>query len=146
MPLERLATLVGADVELVQATVESLRQRQIIVKHHVVINWNKVVEGRVMALIDIHLTPEREVGFDRVAERIARFPQVREVHLMSGAYDLSVLVTGDSLREVADFVSQRLATIDQVTNTTTHFMLRTYKDEGVLIEAEDEDPRLEVAP
>ncbi len=110
------------------------------------INWEKVDKNLVQALIDVKVSPQRDVGFDQIAERIYRFPEVKSVYLMSGAYDLSVAVEGRSLKEVADFVATKLATIDHVLSTTTHFILRKYKEEGVILDDKSEVKRLVVSP
>jgi DNA-binding Lrp family transcriptional regulator len=100
----------------------------------------------VCAAIEVKITPEREGGFDRVAARIGRFPEVESLFLMSGGYDLLVFVKGETLREVALFVNEKLATLQGVLSTVTHFMLKTYKDQGVLMESEKTDERLKVSP
>jgi len=100
----------------------------------------------VRAVIELRIRPEREGGFDRIATRISKFPQVETMFLMSGAYDLLLFVKGQSLQEVANFVSARLAPLDGVLSTATHFMLKTYKDQGVLMESEAHDDRLQVCP
>lgn len=141
-----LAVMLGREPAEVEAALDRLRSENVIVGQRVLINWEKAGRDRVVALIAVNLTPERDVGFDKVAQRIARFPQVRSVHLMSGTYDLSVVVEGNSLQEVASFVAAKLAPIDQVTQTTTHFILKTYKEDGLLLEEADEDPRLGVTP
>ena len=98
------------------------------------VNWEKVAEKEeVSAIIEIRVQPQREVGFDAVAERIYRFPEARTVYLVSGAYDLAVLVTGKTMQEVAGFVSQKLATLDSVQGTTTHFLLKRYKEDGEIL-------------
>jgi DNA-binding Lrp family transcriptional regulator len=100
----------------------------------------------VRAAIEVRMTPERGGGYDRVAKRISRFPEVDSVFLMSGGYDLLVYVKGENLRTVASFVNERLATIDGVLSTATHFTLKTYKDQGVLMKEENTDERLSVSP
>ena len=98
------------------------------------------------AVIEVKVQPEREGGFDRIARRISGFPEVVNMHLMSGKYDLLLFVEGDNLRKVASFVSERLATLDGVLSTGTHFMLKTYKQDGVLMDGEKQDDRLQVSP
>ena len=97
-------------------------------------------------MIEVKVTPEREGGFDRIAGRISKFPEVEALYLMSGGYDLLVFVSGTNLKEVAAFVSARLATMEGVVSTATHFMLKTYKELGVLMEVKDEQERLQVSP
>jgi len=106
-----------------------------------VINWDKVGEEQVWALIEVKVTPQRDVGFDAIAERIYRFSQARTVYLVSGTYDLLVLVTGKTMHEVADFVSQKLAPIEGVQGTVTHFMLKRYKEDGEILAGKEEVKR-----
>jgi DNA-binding Lrp family transcriptional regulator len=103
--------------------------------------WEKTGKEEVMALIEVKLQPQRGVGFDAIAERIFRFPEARTVYLVSGAYDLLVLVTGKTMHEVASFVSEKLATIESVQGTSTHFLLKRYKEDGEIIEAHDKPKR-----
>ena len=134
--------------EKVKEIIEKLEKEKVIVSYHTLIDWNKV-EGKeqIVAVIDVKVTPKRGVGFDEVAERIYRYPEVRSLWLMSGAYDVAVEVVGKTMTEIASFVSEKLATIDNVISTTTHFMLKRYKHEGVLIEdKEDPDRRMVVSP
>jgi len=126
--------------------MQELESDRIIVKCQPIINWEKAGLDDVSALIEVKITPQREVGFDALAARIYRFPEVRSLYLMSGAYDLAVAVEGTNLKEVAQFVSTKLATIDGVVSTTTHFVLKKYKEEGVIIEDEEADRRLLVTP
>jgi len=109
-----------------------------------VVNWDKVENEQVWALIEVKVTPQRDVGFDSIAERIYRFPQARTVYLLSGAYDLLVLVVGKTMREVADFISQKLAPLEGVQGTVTHFMLKRYKEDGEIIEGKEEVKRQQV--
>jgi len=141
-----IATMLGVSEEEVRKAIDQLEQRKAIVKYHAVVNWEKVDSDLVQALIDVKVSPQREVGFDQIAERIYRFPEVKSVYLMSGAYDLSVAVEGKSLKEVADFVATKLATIEHVLSTTTHFILRKYKEEGVILDDKSEAKRLVVSP
>ena len=110
------------------------------------VNWEKFGTDTVTAVIEINLTPQREVGFDAIAERIYRFDEVRTVYLMSGSFDLLVIIEGKSLKDVANFVATRLATIEGVTQTRSHFMLKPYKKDGVIINDEERDRRLVVTP
>ncbi len=107
-----------------------LEEQGIIVKYSALVNWDKVQEDRVTAMIDVKVTPKRDVGFDEVAQRISQFPEVTALYLMSGAYDLSVVVEGRSMKEIAAFVSEKLATLDSVISTTTHFIMKKYKHDG----------------
>ena len=114
--------------------------------YQAVINEDIVDADIVKAVIEIKITPEREGGFDRISQRVARFPEVDSMFLMSGSYDVLVFIKGRTLREVASFVSEKLATIDGVLSTATHFMLKTYKDQGIIMRAEKDDERLKVSP
>ena len=118
-----------------------------LLKYTTVVNHEKLADsGRVQALIEVRITPQRERGFDAVAERIYRFEEVQTMYLMSGSYDLMVVLEGSSMRQIALFVSQKLSTLDGVLSTATHFILKKYKDNGVCFEAEHEDDRLKVTP
>jgi DNA-binding Lrp family transcriptional regulator len=128
-----------------QAEVSKLVKRAIrdrtILKYKAIINWDRVENEQVWALIEVKLTPQKDVGFDSVAERIYRFPQTRTVYLVSGTYDLFVLVVGKSNHEVADFVSQKLSHIEGVKETVTQFVLKRYKEDGEIIEGKEEVKR-----
>lgn len=143
---ECLGQMLGMSKDAVVEEIDRLEREKIIVKYHTIINWEKAGVDSVTALIDVNITPQREVGFDAIAERIYRFPEVKNLFLMSGAFDLSVMVEGKSLKEVSQFVSTKLATIEGVISTTTHFLLKRYKEEGVIIEDKEEDRRLAVTP
>jgi len=143
---EQLASILNRAPADVAAQIKELEDAKIIVKYHTIINWEKVGLDSVTAIIDVKVTPQREVGFDSIAERIYRFPEVRNLYLMSGAYDLMVMVEGDTLKDVSHFVATKLSTIEGVISTTTHFMLKKYKEDGVIIEDQEEDRRLVVTP
>lgn len=143
---EQLARQLGVDPGQVERWIGELESDRILVKCQPIINWEKAGLDDVSALIEVKITPQREVGFDAIAARIYRFPEVRNLYLMSGAYDLAVTVEGTNLKEVAQFVSTKLATIDGVVSTTTHFVLKKYKEEGVIIDDEEADRRLPVSP
>jgi DNA-binding Lrp family transcriptional regulator len=143
---EQLAVMLGRPREEIAAEKKQLEDQKIIVKYHTIVNWEKAGVDQVIAAIEVKITPQREVGFDALAERIYRFPEVRSLYLMSGAYDLLVMVEGKSLKEVSQFVSTKLSPIEGVLSTTTHFMLKMYKEAGVIIEDEEEDRRLVVSP
>ncbi|MCX7780319.1 MAG: Lrp/AsnC family transcriptional regulator [Negativicutes bacterium] len=142
----QLAVMLGRTEAEVAAEIRRLENEKVIVKYHTIINWEKVCADTVTAVIDVKITPQREVGFDAIAERIYRFPEVKSLYLMSGAYDLSVTVEGRNLKEVARFVATKLATIEGVISTTTHFMLKKYKDAGVIIDDREQDHRLVITP
>lgn len=144
LTVEQLAIMLERPQAEIAKMVKDLEERKVIVKYHTFINWEKAGVDTVTAIIDVKITPQREVGFDSIAERIFRFPEVRNLYLMSGAYDLSVMVEGKSMIEVAQFVSTKLATIEGVLSTATHFMLKRYKEAGVILEDREEDHRLAV--
>ncbi len=143
---EQIAVMLGRSLAEVQEAIRQMEEDRVIVKYQTLINWEKTGYETVAALIDVKVTPQREVGFDTVAERIYRFPEVKSVYLMSGGYDLSVLVEGKSMKDVAFFVAEKLATIEHVNSTTTHFILKRYKQDGVIFEDQEEDRRLVVTP
>jgi DNA-binding Lrp family transcriptional regulator len=139
--------MVSLNVEETEALIKKLEDNKIIVRYISVIDWTKIEEySGVRAMIDVKVTPKRGVGFDEVAERIYRFKEVNSVYLMSGAYDLSVIIEGQSMNEVARFVSQKLSALDSVISTTTHFILNKYKHDGVIFEPENKDKRIVVSP
>ena len=143
---EQLSQMLDSSKEEIEREIARLKQEKIIVKYQTIINWEKVDADIVTAIIDVKITPQREVGFDSLAERIYRFPEVRNLYLMSGTYDLSVMVQEKSLKDVARFVATKLAPIEGVLSTTTHFMLKRYKDDGVIIDDQEKDRRLAVTP
>ncbi|AIE61173.1 Lrp/AsnC family transcriptional regulator [Bacillus methanolicus] len=145
--IEDLSKMAGLDPEETNKIVAKLEELKVIVSYPTVIDWSKVDghEG-VTAMIDVKVTPKRGVGFDEVAERIYRFKEVKSVYLMSGAYDLSVVIEGRSMNEVARFVSEKLSTLDSVISTTTHFILKKYKHDGTIFEQTDDDKRIVVSP
>jgi DNA-binding Lrp family transcriptional regulator len=138
--------MTGKSPDEVTAIIEQCEQKGIIRRYKTVVDWEKLGGEPVMAFIDVKVSPERGVGFDDVAERIYRFPEVRAVYLVSGVHDLRVQVSGKSMKEVAFFVAEKLATIDRVMETITHFLLKKYKEDGVIFEAPDGDRRLAVSP
>lgn len=143
---QQLAAILNTTPEEVAAKIAKLEADKVIVKYHTIINWEKVGLDNVTAIIDVKITPQREVGFDSIAERIYRFPEVRSLYLMSGGYDLMVMIEGKDLKEVSQFVAMKLSTIEGVLATTTHFMLKKYKEDGVIMDDQEEDRRLVVSP
>ena len=146
LPLEKLAVMTGASLEEVAETIESLEKRRIILRYSPVINWDLTDRERVEAMIEVKVTPQRDMGFDAVAARIYRFDEVKSVYLMSGSYDLLVLVEARTLKELAAFVSGKLSPLVAVTGTATSFVLKRYKEEGVIFEGEESDRRLVISP
>lgn len=145
-PVSELAAMLGKSEYEIEKSIKDLEKEKIILSYNALINWEKFGDDTVTAIIEINLTPEREVGFDAIAERIYRFDEVRTVYLMSGSFDLLVIIEGQSLKEVANFVATRLSTIEGVTATRSHFMLKPYKKDGVLITDKEKDRRLVVSP
>ena len=148
IPEQDIAMMANTSIENVKALIHKLEEEKIIVSYPALIDWSKV-EGKenIVAMIDVKVTPKRGVGFDEVAERIYRFPEVTSLYLMSGAYDLSITIEGKTMSEIASFVSEKLSTIDNVISTTTHFMLKKYKHDGVVFGGDkDTDRRMVVSP
>jgi DNA-binding Lrp family transcriptional regulator len=147
---DTIATMTGLPVEEVSAAIAGWEAGGAIRRYKAVVDWDAVdtdsTRETVTAFIDVSVAPARGVGFDDVAERIARFDEVRSVYLVSGTHDLRATVTGRSIRAVSDFVSQKLSTIDRVRSTTTHFVLRTYKRDGDAFTVVQPDHRLPVTP
>lgn len=141
-----LATLLGVAEDEVRAAIREMEENNIIVKYATVVNWGKVDHEKVTALIEVQITPERGHGFDAIAERIYLYPEVKSVYLMSGAYDLQVEVEGKNLREIASFVSNKLATLERVLSTKTFFILKKYKQDGIIFEDRQGDHRMAVSP
>lgn len=137
---EQMATILACDKATVEAELRKLQAEQILLGWRPVLHPNAASENQVRALIEVKMTPEREGGFDRLAERVSRFEEVESCYLMSGSYDLMVIVKGRNLHAVASFVSARLATIGGVLSTATHFMLRAYKEQGFILENQGRDP------
>ncbi|GIO38573.1 MULTISPECIES: Lrp/AsnC family transcriptional regulator [Paenibacillus] len=141
-----LATLVGSSEQEVAEVIAELEEDHVIVKYATVVNSSKLDDEKVTALIEVQITPERGRGFEAIAERIYLFPQVMSVYLMSGAYDLLVEVEGRNLKEVASFVSDKLSPLESVLSTKTHFILKKYKQDGIIFEDPEEDRRLMISP
>ncbi|MBO4401475.1 MAG: Lrp/AsnC family transcriptional regulator [Selenomonadaceae bacterium] len=146
IPLPELAAILQKSEYEIEKDIERLEREKIILSYNTQIDWEKFGDDTVTAVIEINLTPQREVGFDAIAERIYRFDEVKTVYLMSGNFDLLVIIEGKSLKDVANFVATRLSTIDGVTQTRSHFMLKAYKKDGVIIDDEEHDRRLVVSP
>jgi DNA-binding Lrp family transcriptional regulator len=135
---KQISTMTGTPTAEVARLIKKAEQDRTILKYKTIINWEKLGEELVWALIEVKVTPQRDVGFDAIAERIYRFPQARTVYLVSGTYDLLVIVVGKTMHEVASFVSQKLAPIEGVQGTVTHFMLKRYKEDGEILEGKEE--------
>src|SRR6185436_4360143 len=142
----QLASMLDTTEPDVIARIKAYEDDHVILGYRAVLNEEKLERDIVRAVIEVKITPERGGGFDRLAERIAKYTEVHSCHLMSGGYDLLVVVEGRSLRDVATFVSEKLATIQGVISTATHFMLKAYKEHGILVKREQSDERLAVSP
>jgi DNA-binding Lrp family transcriptional regulator len=143
---EQLAKMLDLDVDEVRRRIKAYEDDKVILGYKAVINDDRVDTDLVKAVIEVKVQPEREGGFDRIAERIAKFDEVTSLFLMSGGYDLLLFVEGHSLRQVAQFVAEKLATIQGVNATATHFMLKTFKEQGVMMEAGEQAERLKISP
>lgn len=141
---KQIAAMTGISSPEVARLIKQAQKDRIILKYKAVINWDKVEDEQVWALIDVKVIPQKDVGFDSIAEHIYRFPQARSVYLASGDYDLAVLVVGKTEHEVANFVSQKLAAIEEVQGTATHFILKRYKEDGEILEEVEEVKRQQV--
>ena len=131
-PVEDIAIMLDCSVEEVSGAIDELRAEGVILGFNATVNWEKFGRETVEALIEVHITPQRDQGFDKIAERIYRFPEVKECYLMSGGYDLKVIVEGSSMREIAAFVTQKLSAVENVIGTGTHFVLKKYKEKGII--------------
>ena len=145
--LKDLAILLGTDEVTVANEIAQMEKEHIICGYHTLIDWDKTTEEKVTALIEVKVTPQRGQGFDKIAERIYRYDEVESVYLMSGGFDLTVIIEGKSMREVANFVAQKLAPMEAVLSTGTHFVLKKYKEHGLpLVSEGDGDERMLVTP
>ena len=138
---KQLAVMMNTDEAKIRSEIDELEKSGTILAYKTIIDWEKTENESVTAMIDVKLTPQKERGFDRVAEKIYNYPEVQAVYLMSGSYDLSVVIEGKTMKEVAFFVSQKLSTIDSVISTATHFVLHKYKDKGILYDTPETDER-----
>lgn len=143
---KQIATILGLNEEDVRNTIKNLEEEKILLKYNALVNWEKTDKEVVHALIDVRVTPQQGHGFNAIAERIGQYEEVKSVSLISGGYDLSVEVEGKTMKEIALFVAERLAPIDGVLSTTTHFLLKRYKKDGVFYTDGPEDKRLVVTP
>lgn len=143
---EKIAVMLGKPEAAIAKAIEDMEKRGVIRRYKTVIDWEKAGKERVFAFIDVRVTPSRGVGYDEIAGRIYKYPEVHSVYLVSGDYDLRVVVEGKTMQEVAFFVAERLATLDGVLSTRTNFLLKKYKDDGDIFEEPGEDYRLAVAP
>lgn len=144
----QIAVMLGEDTGSVEQAIGQMEKDKVLLKYTTVVDEEKTGsdESHVRALIEVRIMPQRDYGFDAIANRIARFNEVRTMYLMSGTYDLLVILDGSSIREVSQFVARKLSPIEGVLGTTTHFILKRYKDRGVCFEQEQSDKRLKVTP
>jgi len=144
--VHELAVLLGTEEIDIANEIQALETEGIICGYHTMIDWSKTSTEKVMALIEVRVTPQRGLGFDSIAERIYKYPEVTSVYLMSGGFDLMVILEGKSLQEVAGFVTNKLSTLDTVLSTATHFILKKYKDHGTILTKKYEDTREKITP
>ena len=144
--LKELAVILGVRETDVVNELEVMEKEGVICGYHTLVNWEKTSNEKVTALIEVRVTPQRGQGFDNGAERIYRYPEVRSVYLISGGFDLMVILEGKTLREVSSFVSDKLSTLDRVLSTSTHFILKKYKDHGTIFVQKNEDEREKITP
>ena len=147
LTIKELAVQTGLSEESIENRIKQREEDKVIVQYSPVINRERTGEPLVTALIDINVLPQRGYGFDKIAKRLQKFPEIKAVYLMSGGYDLSLLIEGKSMQEVALFVAEKLAPLEHIQSTTTHFILRCYKRDGVELLGDDEIPeRLVISP
>lgn len=137
----QLAAMCGKETGDVKKLIETYEENGVILGYKTIIDWDKTDREYVSALIEVKITPQRDRGFGRVAEQIYSYPEVQSLYLMSGGFDLAVLIEGKTMKEVAYFVAQKLAPIEDVISTATHFVLRKYKDKGIVYGAPEKDER-----
>ncbi len=142
--LGELAVMLGTDEVTVANEIAAMENEKIICGYHTLIDWEKVGEDKVTALIEVRVTPQRNQGFDRIAERIYNYPEVTSVYLISGSYDLLVTLEGKTLLEVSQFVSEKLSPVEAVISTATHFILKKYKDHGTILVKKAKSERMPV--
>ena len=144
--LHELAVILGMEETDVVNEMEQMEKEGIICGYHTLIDWEKTSVEKVNALIEVRVTPQRGKGFDSIAERIYKYPEVHAVYLISGGYDLLVSLEGKTLKEVSNFVSDKLSTFETVISTATHFILKKYKDHGTVLDRKQSDERMQVTP
>lgn len=144
--LKELAIILGVDENVVINELQAMEEEHVICGYHTLIDWDKVGVDKVMAMIEVRVTPQRGLGFDKVAERIYNYPEVDSVYLISGGFDFMVTIEGKTLKEVAQFVSEKLSTLDTVLSTKTNFILKKYKDHGTILAEKPKDERIQMIP
>ena len=144
--IKELAVILGLDELTVANEIKAMEEEGIICGYHTLIDWEKTSIEKVSSLIEVRVTPQRGQGFDNIAERIYKYPEVKSVYLISGGYDLLVTLEGKTLKEVSSFVSDKLSTLETVLSTATHFILKKYKDHGTIMTNKSEDERMMITP
>lgn len=144
--LKDLAALLGESEAAVANEIADMEKENIICGYHTMINWDNTGNEKVIALIEVKVTPQRGMGFDKIAERIYQYSEVNSVYLMSGAFDFTVIIEGKTMREVAQFVSEKLSPMESVLSTATHFVLKKYKDHGTIMYEKPGDERMMITP
>ena len=144
--LKELAIILGVDENVVINELQAMEEEHVICGYHTLIDWDKVGVDKVMAMIEVRVTPQRGLGFDKVAERIYNYPEVDSVYLISGGFDFMVTIEGKTLKDVAQFVSEKLSTLDTVLSTKTNFILKKYKDHGTILAEKPKDERIQMIP
>lgn len=144
--LHDLAIMLDIDEVTLANEISKMEQEKIICGYHTLIDWDKTTDEKVTALIEVKVTPQRGLGFDKIAERIYKFDCVTAVYLMSGAFDFTILIEGSSLKEVSRFVSEKLSPLESILSTATHFVLKKYKDHKTILADESKDERMLVTP
>ncbi len=144
--IKELAVMLGSDEQTILNELEKLENDGVICGYNTLIDWDKTSVEKINALIEVRVTPQRGQGFDKIAERIYNYPEVKSVYLISGGYDLLVTLEEKSLKEISAFVSDKLSTLDSVLSTATHFILKKYKDFGTILDKKHEDEREVIIP
>ncbi|MDD1672682.1 MAG: Lrp/AsnC family transcriptional regulator [Methanomicrobiales archaeon] len=142
IPLQEMAVMAGLSAPEVEERIRQLQASRVIRKYTTVIDWEKAGEEEVSAIIDLKVTPERDFGYDRIAERISRYRQVKSLRLVTGVYDLQIHITGKTMHDVARFVSEQIAPMDHIRETATHLIMKTYKENGNFFYEREEGERL----
>ena len=146
MDPEEIAVMIGSSRDVVVEEIKQMERENIICGYNTLVNWDKAGTEKVTALIEVRVTPQRGKGFGHIAERIYNYPEVQSVYLISGAYDLLVILDGKTLKEVSGFVTNKLSTLESVISTATHFILKKYKDDGIIFGREKEEKRMSITP
>lgn len=143
---EQIAAMVDMPASKVRSIIKKAEGDKTILKYKTIVNWAKLGKEEVLALIEVKVTPQRDVGFDDIAERICRFPEVYSAYLVSGTYDLAILAKGKNMHEIASFVTEKLAPLEKVQSTNTRFLLKRYKEDGEVVEPTEANKRLPLSP